>query len=356
MEEEKILLPGQSPQGEYILAVLVKRTYSIGAGGLERVEAKLVKGDKHYGDPRTTPVEFEADLVPFKLATDVVVNAKAYAPDGRPAREVRCGVRVGPVAKDLVVIGDRTAMYRANARPVFTEPAPFTEMLVTYDRAYGGVDIRSDPEMPYPYPRNPLGRGFAVKNTKAAVDGLALPNIEDARVRLAPEALAFGDYAAWEKQPMPQGFGWFPKVWYPRAPLAGILPADRPIEEQMRRELAQVVPPEQRQAYLDSRLPDMDFRFFNGASQGLVAPFLAGNEDVVTEGLVPEGRLAFKLPGERPKMALDIGSGPTTLEVVLHTVTIRVEHRQVDLVWRGAMPYPGPDWFPQMKKLEIDIQ
>jgi hypothetical protein len=42
--------------------------------------------------------------------------------------------------------------------------------------------------------------------------------------------------------------------------------------------------------------------------------------------------------------------------VVLHTVVIRIEDRQLDLVWRAAFPYPGPDWLPQLKKMEILIQ
>jgi len=33
-----------------------------------------------------------------------------------------------------------------------------------------------------------------------------------------------------------------------------------------------------------------------------------------------------------------------------------MEDRQVDLVWRGAVPYPGPDWLPKMKKMEVLIQ
>jgi hypothetical protein len=85
--EERILLPGQTPQGEYILAVLIKRTYDILRGQpCQRAvgPTKLVKGDKHYGDPRTTPVQFESDLVPYKLATDIVVNATAHSATGRP--------------------------------------------------------------------------------------------------------------------------------------------------------------------------------------------------------------------------------------------------------------------------------
>jgi hypothetical protein len=43
-------------------------------------------------------------------------------------------------------------------------------------------------------------------------------------------------------------------------------------------------------------------------------------------------------------------------EVVLHTVMIRLEERQLDLVWRAAVPYPGPDWLPRMKMFKEFLQ
>ena len=68
-------------------AFSLKRTYDIVPGkGCVRAneDRKLVAGDQHYGDPMNSTAEFEADFVPFKLATDVVLNGKAYAPCGQP--------------------------------------------------------------------------------------------------------------------------------------------------------------------------------------------------------------------------------------------------------------------------------
>ena len=84
-------------------------------------------------------------------------------------------------------------------------------------------------------------------------------------------------------------------------------------------------------------------------------PFLTGREQIVAENLVSEGLLAFRLPGEQPRVALDIGSGSQTPQVVLHTVMVRMDDRQVDLVWRGAVPYPGRDWLPEMRKMEVHV-
>ena len=72
-----VVLPGQTPAGEHILAVLLKRSYTIvPGGGCVRAPAdqKLHAGDVHYGDPMNTTVKHESDFVPFKLATDVVLS------------------------------------------------------------------------------------------------------------------------------------------------------------------------------------------------------------------------------------------------------------------------------------------
>jgi hypothetical protein len=150
--------------------------------------------------------------------------------------------------------------------------------------------------------------------------------------------------------------GWFSKYWHPRAGLAGVMPADRELEQQLRHVYSQAVPEHQRGLYAQTRLPDMDFRFFNGASEGLAVPFLNGDESVHLKNLAPQGELSFQLPGDQPRIGLDIGQGVQTPTVFLHTVMIRMEDHQVDLVWRAAVPYPGPNWLVHMQKMEVLIQ
>ena len=145
-------------------------------------------------------------------------------------------------------------------------------------------------------------------------------------------------------------------MWHPRCTYAGIMPADRELEQELRKAYSPLVPQAQRKLYEQNPLPTIDFRFFNGASPGLVVPFLSGAEQVTLVNLNPQGTLVFRLPGERPQISLDIGQGAQQPKVVLHTVMIRSEERQVDLLWRGAIPYPGRDWLPEMKKMEVLIQ
>jgi hypothetical protein len=317
---------------------------------------KIISGDLFYGDPMNSSVKNESDFVPFKIATDIVLNGRAYVPNGKPTQSLIASIQVGSQRKNILVIGDRVCRFREKAVPAFTDPKPFTTMDIRYEDAYGGIDIYSDTKLPCPYVRNPLGHGYVVKNTRKTIENLALPNIEDPNHRLTPQSLCIDHFMYWERQPMPQGFGWYGKSWQPRAALAGVMPADRATEQEMRKAYAAVIPPEQRALYAQTQLPDMDFRFFNGASPGLALPFLSGDETIRTVNLSPEGEFLIKLPGEKPQIGIDIGNGIQEPGVKLQTVMIRMEDQQVDLVWRAAAPYPGPDWLPEMKKLEVAVQ
>ena len=140
------------------------------------------------------------------------------------------------------MVGDRLCHYQSRERPTFTDPKPFKAMELLYERAYGGVDVRSDPKVPCIYARNHLGRGFVVKNLEKAVESLPLPNLEDPADRLTPDRLCVGKFWEWERQPMPAAFGWFSKYWRPRALYAGVMPADRLVEQELRAMYAQAVP------------------------------------------------------------------------------------------------------------------
>jgi hypothetical protein len=356
----RIVLPGQTPQGGHILSVLLKRTYNIQAGQVctRADEDELLNpGEVFWETPMNTSVRFESDFAPYKLQTDVVLLARAHAPDGQATQQCMVGLQVAGQVKQIQVTGDRRARFtNKDSAPAFTDPAPFTDMGLRYERAYGGTDVFSDKSNVYPYPRNPLGSGFAVLNTQESVDNLLLPNVEDPNDLLTPQRMCIGEYAKWTEQPPPVGFGWVPKTWQPRCLLAGVLPADRETEQQMRSAYAKLVPSEHREAYVTHGIPDMDFRFFNGASEGLSLPYLTGGDLVCTANLSPEGRLDFYLPTDPPRIALDIGSGIQAPEVVLHTVQIRMEERQVDMVWRAAVPYPGRDWLPQMRKMQVFVE
>src|SRR5262249_3965340 len=99
-----------TPEGGYILSVLLKRTYSIVPGNpcvRAEADAKIISGDQHWTDPMNSSVKFESDFVPFKLATDVVLNGKVYAPKGRRTVSLIATLEVVEARKELLVTGDR---------------------------------------------------------------------------------------------------------------------------------------------------------------------------------------------------------------------------------------------------------
>jgi len=358
-EEVYTVRPGKNAAGDHIFSLLLKRTYDIQphspAKRSERFES-LIENDIYYdnGDPQWACVKYESDLAPYKIATDVVLIGKAYAPDGKPVNMLDAVIEIGENQKVVRVIGDRKCIY-GNPEPLFTEPAAFRQMELRYEKAYGGWDRNSDPDMPFAYPRNPLGTGIAIKNIPEVIDGLVLPNLEDPKDLLTPERIVMGEANAWNRQPLPQGFGWFQKTWYPRCSFVGAVPGFVDIDEVMREEALGLVPQNQIALARQFKLPGFDVRFNNGASLGLSLPYLSGDETIRLKHLTPDGDFSFVLPGETPCLMMDIGLGEKELTPVLHTVCIRMEDMQVDLVWRGAHTYPGVDWLPEMKKLETAI-
>jgi hypothetical protein len=355
-KEEVLVLPGTAENGRHVFSVLVKRSYQI-VPGKAAVRADrgtpMVKVDVYYddGDAETSTVRHETDLVTYKLATDFVVVATAFAPDEQPVTQMNVGIEVAGFGKVLRVTGDRRCVYRADQLPEFTDPEPFTEMEIRYDRAYGGEDIVSDPNLPFYYPRNHRGKGVAVRNIPEVVEGLALPNIEDPDDLLTPERVIIGAYDRWNPQPLPAGFGWYQRTWYPRCSFVGAVPGLMDPDTVMREEELGLVPKGQIALARQFKLPSFDLRFNNGASLGQTFPYLRGDEPVRMRGLTRDGVLDFWLAGDTPRMTLDVGDGPTTLDAVLHTVTVRPDEMELDMVWRGAYEYPGPDWIPQMKTL-----
>lgn len=353
-------MPGKNDRGEHIFSVIVKRTYRIIEGNaLKRSDSdnELRIIDEYYdnGDPEWATVQHEHELAAYKPAVDVVVIGKAYAPEGIPCTQTTVTVRIGERTKSIVVFGDRECRYRRSLDPVFSEPTPFTEMEIRYERAYGGHDEISIPEIPFLYPRNFLGKGIALRNIEDVVDGLALPNLEDPYDLLTPERIVLQEPEKWPFQPLPQGLGWFSRTWYPRTAYAGICPPFVEADTVTPEEKLGLLPPHHIALAKQFRLPSFDARFNNGASIGMTLPEIAKDESFALSGMTPEGSLHFSLPGETPEIVLDIGLGEQHLQAKMDTVSIRPDDLEVDLLWRGSCVYEGYAWLPNMKRLHAEV-
>jgi hypothetical protein len=287
----------------------------------------------------------------------VIFISKAYAPEGNEVQELEAGVEVAGKRKILRVIGDRYCKYRPDKSPIFSDPLPFSQMEIRYDKAYGGKDTRSVTDLEFHYPRNPVGKGVVIKNTRETIDGLALPNIEDPQHLLTPDNLFMEEVTRWNQQPLPQGIGWMQRNWYPRCSFVGSVPGFVDPDDVMKEEALGLVPEKQIALARQFKLPSFDVRFNNGASIGLRFPYLKGGELIRLANLRPDKKIfAFHLPIDQPRLMLDIGLGEKELEAVLHTVLVRVEDMQVDLLWRGAHEYPSISWAAtQMKRMATKI-
>ncbi len=363
MEWLSHFIPGNAPDGAPILSVLGKRTYILENGRTARdaeEQESILEADVFWGEgkPQTDPVKLESDLVAYKPMTDVILLAKAYAPAGRPQKQLDVGVQVGTSRKIARVFGNRKA-YVTGSGIGFTDPEPFTEMPLDYSRAYGGKDAKSEAGFSYAYLKNNVGRGFIVKNNPKAVQDLALPNIEDPQRPLSPGNLIVGAFDKWKQQPDPVGFGYTNKNFHPRFTLAG-LPPDHWAEAEADRQQAMRKAPEvgaKGSPIPPSKAPMLNPQFFNGASEGMAFPYLKGDETIKLAQMDKDfPQFSFALPGVRPRAWLDAGQGPEEMGMVLHTVVIDKETNRLTLVWRGCAYYGGLESMKGFTNLEFGVK
>lgn len=236
-----------------------------------------------------------------KATTDILLNAQAHAPYGRPARHVQVSLAVGPFRKVLDVYGER-AYYRQDRGIAMAPPVPFATLPIVYERAFGGIDTTDpDPRLHGCDLRNPIGRGFALKAT-SLVDKLA-PNIErqdggDARLG-------------------PAGFGAIASYWSPRIERAGTY------DERWHKTRKPLLP-EDYDAIFVQCAPD---------DQRPARP-LHGGEVVELVNLSPGGSLRFELPSPELSCTSHFGKRREEHACRLTAVIIEPDAQCLMLVWQ----------------------
>ncbi len=353
------------------ICVFIKRTYELRRGELmSRSElgefplfhSPVLDDEGEGGEALFEVTTHECDIVPRKLATDIVVHGSAKAPGGRAVESMPVGVQVGATRKWVRVSGDRRVRLSRRGSPVFDRPAPFCEMPITWRRAFGGLDplvpllgSRSehteptgmrgllsllDPEQhPGCYPPNPAGTGWAPSRDSRLVDGMRLPNIQTIGDELTPDRLLRLDTQRWATAPAPAGFGWVSQTWFPRSTMLGIgLPGiDQPGIDQ---ELSGV----------PTAAPDEPppLHFFNGASRGLCGELLLGGERVVLSGFHGAGVFQTALPERGPDIQVALRRQRIDTATALHTVELYPDFDVATLLWvaRARPPQRLPQRLP----------
>jgi hypothetical protein len=311
------LVPGLDATDVAHVTVLAKGTFSLPPrpGPLVPAEQQVpaLWADEHNGDdPATSSVRYESDAAARKPGTDVVLVGHAHA-GARRQPTVDVGLKIGTVRKVVRVTGERRWVRTLGTWSISSPPVPFERMPLVYERAFGGFD-KSDanPGKHAGDDRNPVGAGFAATDSKARLEGLPLPNLEDPRQPIK----------SWKDRPPVAGFGFVARSWLPRRLLAGSYD----------------------EAWLKTRSPllpaDFDERFFNGApADQVVAPHLRGGEPVLISGVSADGPLTFELPRARPDFEVRWADGahPEPVAAVLDTVLFEPDERRVVLSWRSTV-------------------
>jgi hypothetical protein len=283
--------------------VCVKATFDIAAAGEVRLADEQIApllAPAYNGEPGTSSLKYDADLVPLKPTTDVVLNGTAYAPGGRPSTEFAVAMRVGALQKVLKVRGNRTWLPGPfGGGP--SRPEPVTRVPIIYERAYGGYHRDGDdPRHHRMDARNPVGCGLAPASGERA--GQPLPNFEYANGEVESSG--------------PAGFAAIDCYWSPRRELAGTY--DTAWENQRCPLLPQdwdprsllCAPADQRPGY-----------------------YLHGGELVELVNLTPGGHLRFALPKIHLTFRTRIRDRAEEHRARLTTVILEPDYPRVMLSW-----------------------
>ena len=352
-------LNANTPAGEPCIALLAKRTYVLdtyGSTGVPAAEQRPLRPlPIHEGDP-TGLLLADSEAWPYKLRADVVVHGHAYAHGAR--RQVDAAVIVGANRRDLRISGDRRCARSAQGRILFSEPEPFEQMPLGYDRAYGGYDQGSEAALPnlfemigpslpegsdpktYSlccYPRNRHGRGYYLASSTTPIDELLLPNIEDPLDLLSPERFIVRDPLAWWRQPIPVGTSWLHLGYIARCVYMGVQPFWKPLPDEL---------PEFSRGHLSPEVRGVDvmrgdswvFGIQNGASLGLQVAGLTGGHVIRLVGLHREQHeLGVVIPAAPTMVVRTRWRAAELAPPVLHHVELYPDEGVFTVVWRGAV-------------------
>jgi hypothetical protein len=370
-----LLLHASAPDDTPIVSVLVGRRYAYRRDGScsdlgdfsFSLEPELYQGIDYPG--RTRPAQLRRDFEGWgwKDGTDLVIQGTVRRE--RPTRELSVELACrGPTCftQRILVTGDR----RVERHPSdlrLSDPVPFREMPMRWDKAYGGTDERAEDallgsehrallrEQMEPeamarwsecsYPRNPAGKGFLLD--EAGADGLSWPNLEFPDDRLSLERLC-APMDRWGSRPYPACWDFLPYHWFPRCiMLFDPLPTHDGKMPEPEVTLGLVPPdlfglaPARRPWPLLGRV----------AHPFLQRHRLQGAEEILVTAMGPEGEnVVIDLPGERPiaHLHLDGARHEHKLPPVLDLVFVETEIRRVTVIWRCTLtPAPRamrPDW------------
>lgn len=294
--------------GAEVWLVAVKGTFGVGDGQkaiLAQEQMEVCMAPQFWGDPESSSLLYDTDLVRTKDATDVLLHGSAYAQKGHHATRVDVGLKIANINKKLTVFGNR--YWNSSLLGTrMTQPEPFAKIPVRYESAFGGTDEQADTPKEVGWEaRNPVGLGYVTQSEH--LPGRPAPNVEYADNLIS----------SWKDRPAPAGYGPIAGHWTPRVELAGTY------DEQWEKERFPLLPLDFDRRYYQCAPPDQQ-----------VHGFLKGGETVELFNLTPSGMLRFELP--RVQLAFRTHftrAGVAEHNAVLHSVIFEPDMPRVIMVW-----------------------
>lgn len=261
--------------------------------------------DEYWGEPGESSLAIASDYHTGKAGTDFVITGSACSHDMQEVSQMDVSLDVAGLHKTIRVFGDRVW---ERGRP--THPQPFTQMPLTYERAFGGT-LLVDGQVHRYEEANPVGVGFCADLTETDVEGWPLPNME------YPNYLMDRHNA----RVPPAGFAPVAPYWHPRTAFSGTY------DEYWQRHRAPYLP------------EDYQPRFMNMAPEDQIFPeFLRGGEPVSILGMHSMGELNFQLPKVELVNRVQMQSRELKASFDLETVHVYPNQLQLSMVWRSAFP------------------
>jgi len=304
--------------GREHLVVIVKATWTIPTDGSRPdfivPPPPICIADEYYGEPGKSPLRQASDYARFKSRCDVLFDACAHAPGGKPVQELKVGVRIGNWQKEIRVLGNRKWQHGLmGLAPGKTEP--FVSMPLNFGHAFGGTLEYGDKKNPGMecLLTNLAGIGWGGSHTWHKLVGKPVPNLEypDDPV-LSPEG----------KQ-RPAALGSVPGACEPRIRYVGTY------GEAWRRDRSPLLP------------VDFDERFYQCAPEDQQIPYPCGGEEVCLRYLCAhQAEVNFELPplkGMKVRVTRNDDS-EQTLDALIDTLFFETESRRFSAIWRASTP------------------
>lgn len=187
--------------------LVAKATFDARNGRVELVTDEPIP---LFHEPASTPLGLLPSDVRLRQdgPVELVLLGCARAPTGRPVETMTVELRVGDLTRRLSVFGDRRWVGMGD-EAVATPPAPFEQMPLTWERAYGGtLDVWMDEHtvVPIEHLYNAFGRGADPAKIAARVaSGQCSPGFPRFHTeRLLPNLENPSEtIARWEDEPLP---------------------------------------------------------------------------------------------------------------------------------------------------------